>query len=78
MNYPVSKDLTGGYDFILNGNCLDNVFDPVSFLRNTTKMLKVGGRLLMIEACGPNPLGRRDNVVKPYYSDHFVYLGSGF
>jgi SAM-dependent methyltransferase len=55
MNSPLPVELVGKYDFIYNGSCMGNIFDPVSFIRNTSKMLKVGGRLLMTEASGPNP-----------------------
>ena len=49
MNTPISDNLHQKFDFIYNGSCMDNLFDPVSFIRNTSNMLKVGGRILHIE-----------------------------
>jgi len=55
MNTPVSGSLVEQYDFIFNGSCLDNVFDPVTFLVNTSKMLKPGGRIIHNENSGSHP-----------------------
>jgi len=49
MNTPVPDSLHGKYDFIYNGSCMDNMFNPASFIFNTSKMLKEGGRILHIE-----------------------------
>ena len=49
MNTPLPKNLHGRFDFIYNGSCMDNLFDPVSFIRNTSDMLKGAGRILHIE-----------------------------
>ena len=39
MNYEIPQKYHEKFDFIFNGSCLDNVFDPITFLKNTTKML---------------------------------------
>ena len=49
MNKPISRNLCEEFDFIYNGSCMDNIFDPVSFIRNTSEMLKTGGRVVHIE-----------------------------
>lgn len=55
MNTPIPKHLFEQYDFIYNGSCMDNVFDPVTFIKNTSKMLKPNGRIIHIEVAGSVP-----------------------
>lgn len=50
MNEPICERYHRSFDFIYNGSCMDNLFDPVSFIKNTSKMLKPGGRILHLEA----------------------------
>lgn len=52
MTSPVPSSLHEKFDFIYNGSCMDNVFDPVSFIRNTSRMLKPNGRIIHIECAG--------------------------
>lgn len=49
LNYPVSNELMSKFDLIFTGGCLDNVFNPVSLLMNSTKLLKTGGRVIHYE-----------------------------
>ena len=37
------------FDFIYNGSVLDNVWDPVMSLRNMSRLLKPGGRIVHLE-----------------------------
>jgi len=55
MNTPINKDLHNRFDFIFNGSCMDNVFNPVSFIINTSNMLKTGGRIVHIECATSAP-----------------------
>ena len=74
LNEPLPPHLHGSADFIVDGSTLDNVFDPATCLRNFAGLLKVGGRLLTINAyttrqtaytlCSP-----------PWYFDYFVENG---
>ena len=50
MGYPVPDNLDGKFDFIYNGGCLDNMFNPGVGMMNLGRMLKVGGRLVCFEA----------------------------
>lgn len=50
LNQPISAELHGIADFIIDGSTLDNVFDPAMMIRNLTDLLRPGGRLLMINA----------------------------
>jgi SAM-dependent methyltransferase len=47
LNYPVQKDLHSKFDFIFDGSCIDNVFDPSCFVINISKMLKPDGRAII-------------------------------
>ena len=49
LNRPLPSDLEGQFDFIYNGSCLDNIFDPVTSLRSMTQLLRPGGRIVHIE-----------------------------
>jgi len=56
MNTPIPENMYGQFDFIYNGSCMDNLFNPVSFIQNTSRMLKTGGRILHIE-CAAGVVG---------------------
>ncbi len=49
LNVPIPDDWEGQFDFIFDGSCLDNIFDPASSLRNLSRLLKPGGRIVHIE-----------------------------
>lgn len=49
LNVPIPADLAGQFDFIYDGSCLDNIFDPAASMRNLSRLLKPGGRILHIE-----------------------------
>jgi SAM-dependent methyltransferase len=50
LGYPVPKDLHNRFDFIFNGGCLDNMFNPAQAMMNFSKMLKPGGRVVCMES----------------------------
>lgn len=47
LNQPIGSELKNNYDFIYDGSCIDNVFDPVVFIQNVSDMLRPGGRCLI-------------------------------
>jgi len=49
MNVPIGPDLEGQFDFVICGSCLDNIFDPVTAMRNLSRLVKPGGRLFSFE-----------------------------
>jgi len=49
LNTPVEPSLEGKFDFIFNGSVLDNMFDPVTGLRNISRMLAPNGRVIHFE-----------------------------
>lgn len=40
-------------DFIFNGSCLDNLFDPANAIKSLSKMLRPGGRIVHLEHGSP-------------------------
>lgn len=46
LNEPIPADVAGTAEFLFGGSVLDNVFDPAMYIRNITRLLSVGGRLI--------------------------------
>jgi hypothetical protein len=55
MQSPLPSKLCGIADFVYNGSCLDNIFDPAEALRNSSRMLKSGGRMYHFEQANSHP-----------------------
>ncbi len=55
MSLPIDPALENRFDFIINGSCLDNIFNPVTALQNVARMLKPGGRLFQFEWTNSHP-----------------------
>ncbi|MCX7181021.1 MAG: hypothetical protein NTX56_20400, partial [Proteobacteria bacterium] len=53
LNQPIPEELKGRADFMFNGSCMDNLFDPASALKNMSHLLRPGGRILHIEHGSP-------------------------
>lgn len=49
LTAELSPALCGRYDFVLNGSCLDNCFDPAAALRNISRLLAANGRVMHME-----------------------------
>lgn len=49
MHIPVPDRMAEQFDFIWNGSCLDNMFDPATAMKSTARMLKPGGRAICME-----------------------------
>jgi SAM-dependent methyltransferase len=47
LNADIPLELMGTCDFLVDGSTLDNVFDPITALRNSVKLLKPDGRLCL-------------------------------
>jgi hypothetical protein len=45
LNRPLPPDLCESVNFLVGGSVLDNVFDPVTYIRNVASLVKPGGRL---------------------------------
>lgn len=50
LGYPIPREYWGKFDFIFNGGCLDNMFNPAQAMMNFTQMLKPQGRLVCMES----------------------------
>jgi SAM-dependent methyltransferase len=46
---PLPAELHGIADFIFDGSCLDNIWDPAQALRSMSAMLRPGGRMFLFE-----------------------------
>lgn len=49
LNQTIPAYLESRFDFIYNGSVLDNVWDPITSLRNMSRLLKPGGRIVHLE-----------------------------
>jgi len=71
MHTPIPDSLVNAFDFIWNGSCLDNMFDPGTATRNTAKMLRPGGRVVMMEIGTPHHNGY--TIYSPaFFFDYFA------
>jgi SAM-dependent methyltransferase len=55
MSLPIDRALENKFDFVINGSCLDNIFNPVVAIQNAARMLKPGGRLFQFEWSNSHP-----------------------
>jgi SAM-dependent methyltransferase len=74
LKHPLPTRLESIADFIVDGSTLDNVFTPSVVLQNYARLLRPGGRLLMINAFSPYDTAY---VIMPpmWYVDYFVTNG---
>src|SRR5262249_24549327 len=49
LNCALPEKYRGVADFIFNGSCLDNLFDPAMAMQSISKMLRPGGRVMGVE-----------------------------
>ncbi len=49
LNEPLRETLVGQFDFIYNGSCLDNIFDPATSIKNLSRLLNSSGRIVHVE-----------------------------
>lgn len=49
LNDPIPDQYVGQFDFIYNGSVLDNLFDPATSIKNLSRLLKPGGRIVHLE-----------------------------
>ena len=55
LTKPIPEDLQLQFDFVVNGSCLDNISDPMTALKNMSRMVKPGGRIFHLEFCSALP-----------------------
>jgi SAM-dependent methyltransferase len=66
--------LKGSFDFIFDGSCLDNVFNPAAALSNISRLLKPGGRAMLLNH--GTWLNAPYTIMSPgWYFDFFVVNG---
>jgi SAM-dependent methyltransferase len=49
LNAPLPAEHERVADFIFNGSCLDNLFDPATAMKSLSKMLRPNGRIMHVE-----------------------------
>jgi hypothetical protein len=84
LGYPVPDSLLDRYDFIYNGGCLDNMFNPGVAITNLSKMLRSGGRVICFESASSinspylmySPGWFWDYYVVNSFADCKIYVGS--
>lgn len=75
LGYPVNESLHGKFDFIFNGSCLDNMFNPGVAMVSLSKMLTPHGRILHLEHATPF---NGPYVMFPPSWFHDYYVQNGF
>ena len=83
LSHSVDDKYCNKYDFIFNGSCLDNIFNPANAIINLSKMLKPGGVILSFEHIssrnGPytmcSPGWFFDYYVQNGFADCVIYVG---
>lgn len=53
LNAPLPAKYEGIADFIFNGSCLDNLFDPATAIKSMSRMLRPNGRVMHLEHGSP-------------------------
>jgi SAM-dependent methyltransferase len=84
LGYPVPESLLNRYDFIYNGGCFDNMFNPGVAIVNLSKMLRPGGRVVCLESVSSwncpyimfSPAWFWDYYVTNGFTDCKVYIAS--
>jgi len=74
LNEAPPADLIERFDFVYNGSCLDNVFNPARALRNIASLVRPHGRLMLIEH--GSPLNSAYVMYSPaWFFDYFAING---
>lgn len=48
LSRDIPRNLHNSFDFIFDGSCLDNIFNPASALMNISRLLKPSGRVVLM------------------------------
>ncbi len=74
LNLPLPGHLRGAFDFVFNGSCLDNIFDPAAALTNTCDLLRAKGRIVGVED-GSDYNGPYLKFTAEWFHDYFAENG---
>lgn len=74
LQEPVPSDLLENFDFVWNGSCLDNMFDPAEAHRNSCRMVKRGGRIMTMEM-GNNHFQAYSMFSQAWFFDYYALNG---
>ena len=48
LSYKIPEEHHNRFDFIYDGSCLDNIFNPAEAIMNMSRMLRPGGRIMTL------------------------------
>jgi SAM-dependent methyltransferase len=83
LGYPIGDEHRQAFDFIYNGGCFDNMFNPGVAMMSLSKMLRPGGRMICMESASSwaslpylifSPGWFHDFFVVNRYADCKVYI----
>lgn len=71
INTPIPKKYYEEFDFIIDGGCFDNIFNPSQAISNVNRMLKPGGRFITFNVLSYT---WSPYIILPYqwYMDYFA------
>lgn len=72
LNSTIDDNLRNKSDFIYNGSTLDNVFNPISGLKNTSQLLRAGGRIIHIEHASNYTNSAYLQFSPSWFSDYYI------
>jgi len=72
MTTPLPAHLHGQFDLVFDGSSLDNIFDPALALMNMHRLLKPGGRLVLINFSNSHPTAYT-KLSPDWYMDFFAF-----
>jgi len=67
LSQDIPLELHKSCDFIFDGSCLDNIFNPATALKNISRLLRPGGRAMLLNHAtwfnGPYSIFLRDGIL---------------
>ncbi|BDA83960.1 hypothetical protein Sa4125_15020 [Aureimonas sp. SA4125] len=72
LSQPIPDTLTRQFDFIYDGSSLDNIFDTTAAIKNYDRLLKPGGRMILMN--WSNSLANAYSMLTPdWFMDFFSF-----
>ncbi len=74
LNQPIAPEFDQTCDLLVDGSLLDNIFDPVTGLKNIARLLRDGGRCLLLNAGNIHTRGLPYTLLSPFwFFDYFAW-----
>ena len=71
LSYPIVEKYHEIFDFVYTGGCLDNVFAPSELVRNSSRLLRPGGRVLHYESAS-RLLGAFSYLTAEWFTSYYA------